>query len=219
MSRPKVLAADDHQMLLDGLRRILEPDFEFLEPVTDGRALVSAVQQCRPDLILIDVTMPMLNGIEAMRQILNRDSSAKIVILTMHEDLSYAVAAMEAGASGYVLKQEVSAVLLQAAKAVLNGETFISAKLRETVRDHLQDRNAGRKRKNSFQLTERQREVLQLIAEGRTAKEIGTLLDISARTAEFHKRELRRLMGARTTAELVQQAIRIKLITPPGTIE
>ena len=212
MSRPRVLLADDHGIIVDGLCRILESRFDVVGVVHDGRALVQEALRLRPDLILADISMPVLNGIDAVRQIRKQDVTMKVIFLTMHPDLHYATEAIEAGASGYVLKHSVTSDLLTAVERVLAGERYLSPKLAPRIEEALAEIGSGRKRSLSVDLTERQREVLQLIAEGRSAKEIADILSISPRTAEFHKRQLRKQLGVATTAELVQQALRLRLL-------
>jgi DNA-binding NarL/FixJ family response regulator len=212
MSKPRVLLADDHRIMAEGLRGLLEPEFEVVAVVADGRELVAAATKLRPDVIVADVTMPALNGIEAAVKLRAAGVEAKVVFLTMHNDVAYARKALEAGAAGFVLKHSAAAELVTAIHEALRGRTFvtpmIAGQLLESYREEDPDRpNSDR------QLTSRQREVLQLFAEGRSAKEVAALLHISTRTAEFHKARVMDSLGIRTTAELVQYAIRNGIIS------
>jgi DNA-binding NarL/FixJ family response regulator len=212
MSRPRILIADDHQILAEGLRGLLEAEFEVVGVVTDGRELVAAAAEHRPDVIVADVTMPELNGIEAAVQLRDLGVGAKVVFLTMHRDVAYARRALEAGAVGYVLKHSVSSELVTAVREALRGQTYVTPLIAGEL---LQSYRGGVSRppNPARHLTTRQREVLQLIAEGRSAKEIASLLKISIRTAEAHKAHIQEALGLRTTADLVQYAIRNGIIT------
>jgi DNA-binding NarL/FixJ family response regulator len=212
MSRPRVLLADDHQILAEGLRSLLEPEFEVVGVVADGRELVAAGKQHRPDVIVADVTMPSLNGIDAAVQLRDAGVEAQVVFLTMHRDVAYARRAIAAGAAGFVLKQSAAAELVTAVREAVRGGTYvtplIAGELLQSYReDDSRADDAGQR------LTARQREVLQLFAEGRSAKEVAAVLHISIRTAEVHKARIMEALGLRTTAELVQYAIRNGIIS------
>jgi DNA-binding NarL/FixJ family response regulator len=207
MKRPRVLLADDHKIVVEGLRNLLEPEFELVGTVEDGRALVAAAAELRPDVIVADISMPLLNGIEAARQIKKADSGAKIVFLTMHPDVTYATRAFEAGASGYVLKHSAPSELVTAIREALKGRTYVTPMIAKDVLQSFMDRS--HKREDVFhKLTPRQREILQLVTEGRSAKEIASLLNVSPRTVEFHKYRMMEDLGLRTNAELIQFAIK-----------
>jgi DNA-binding NarL/FixJ family response regulator len=207
MKRPRVLLADDHKIVVEGLRNLLEPEFELVGTVEDGRALVAAAAELRPDVIVADISMPLLNGIEAARQIKKADSGAKIVFLTMHPDVTYATRAFEAGASGYVLKHSAPSELVTAIREALKGRTYVTPMIAKDVLESFMDRS--HKREDVFhKLTPRQREILQLVTEGRSAKEIASLLNVSPRTVEFHKYRMMEDLGLRTNAELIQFAIK-----------
>jgi DNA-binding NarL/FixJ family response regulator len=212
MSKPRVLLADDHLILAEGLRGLLEPEFEVVAVVADGRELVAAARKHRPDVIVADVTMPSLNGIEAAVQLRDLGVEAKVVFLTMHRDVAYARRAMEAGAVGYVLKHGVASELVTAIREALRGQTYVTPKI---VGELLQSYREGESRPqdSAHRLTARQREVLQLLAEGRSAKEVAAALKISTRTAEVHKARILETLGLGTTAELVRYAIRNGLIS------
>ncbi len=207
MKRPRVLLADDHKIVVEGLRSLLEAEFELVGTVEDGWAMVAAAAELRPDVIVADISMPLLNGIEAARQIKKADSGAKIVFLTMHPDVTYATRAFEAGASGYVLKHSASSELVTAIREALKGRTYVTPMIAKDVLQSFMDRS--HKREDVFyKLTPRQREVLQLVTEGRSAKEIASLLNVSPRTVEFHKYRMMEDLGLRTNAELIQFAIK-----------
>ncbi len=221
MKRPRVLLADDHRIVAEGLRSLLEPEFELIGIVEDGRALIAAVEKLRPDAIVVDISMPLLNGIDAVRKIKKVHGEIKVVFLTMHPDVTYAVSAFEAGASGYVLKHSAPAELVTAIRSALRGKTFVTPILAEEIMQH-PGANVSR-RDESTSLTERQREILQLLAEGRSAKEIAAILRISARTVEFHKYRIMDNLGLKTSADLIQYAIKHRIVTrsiiPPATPE
>ncbi|MFQ5846344.1 MAG: response regulator [Candidatus Methylomirabilales bacterium] len=205
MKRPRVLLADDHRIVVEGLRSLLEPEFELVGTVEDGRALVGAAKELDPDVIVADISMPLLNGIEAARQLKKADSRAKVIFLTMHPDVTYATRAFEAGASGYVLKHSAPSELIAAIREALRGRTYVTPMIAKDVLQSFMDRS--RQRDDPLhKLTLRQREVLQLIAEGWSAKEIASHLNISPRTVEFHKYRMMEDLGLRTNAELIQFA-------------
>jgi DNA-binding NarL/FixJ family response regulator len=207
MTRPRVLLADDHQVVAEGLRRLLEPHFEVVGIVSDGRELVAAAKTLDPDAAVIDVSMPSLNGIEAARQMQAANCRAKVVFLTMHREVTYAARALEAGASGFVLKHSAASELVTALQEALRGGTYITPGLAgELLHSFRSGSPAGAE--GLAELTPRQREVLQLVAEGRSAKAIAAVLGISRRTAEFHKARLMETLGVQTTAELIQYALR-----------
>lgn len=212
MRKPKVLLADDHKIVLEGLRGLLEEEFELIGFATDGRELIELARKLRPDVVVADISMPLLNGIDAVRKLLEEDSHVRVVFLTMHGDPTYASRALEAGASGYVLKHSASDELVAAIREVVRGGTFLSEGVGS---DALQEIVGGTRRhiKEKIELTARQREVLQLLAEGKSAKEIATVLDISPRTVETHKYKMMDDLGVRTSAQLVQYAIRHGLVS------
>jgi len=211
MSRARVLIADDHQILAEGVRGLLEPEFEVVGVVADGRELIAAATQHRPDVIVADITMPSLNGIEAAAQLRDAGISTRIVFLTMHRDVAYARRAMEAGAAGFVLKHSAATELVNAIREALRGQTYITPMIAgELLRSY---REGDSQACDSLhRLTVRQREALQLFAEGRSAKEVAAVLKISTRTAEAHKAHILTTLGLRSTADLVQYAIRNGII-------
>jgi DNA-binding NarL/FixJ family response regulator len=199
--------ADDHCVVAEGLRSLLEPNFQVVEIVSDGREVVTTAKALDPDVIVLDVSMPSLNGIEAARQLRAANSRAKVVFLTMHREVTYATRALEAGASGFVLKHSAAAELVTAIQEALKGGTYITPQIAGELLDSVR-RGTPAGAEGRGELTPRQREVLQLVAEGRSAKEIASLLRISRRTAEFHKARLVETLGVQNTAELIQYAIR-----------
>jgi DNA-binding NarL/FixJ family response regulator len=212
MTRPRVLLADDHRVVAEGLKRLLEEDFELVGMVEDGRALVAAAKKLQPDVIVADITMPHLNGLDAMAQLKKENVHVKVVFLTMHQDPSYAQRALEAGAAGFVVKHSASTEIVMAINAALKGQTFITPALASEVLRQAQHR--ARDTGDSGQLlTPRQREILQLLAEGRSAKEIAAALAISPRTVEFHKYQMMEAHGLRSNAELIHFAIKHGIVT------
>ena len=211
MNRPRIILADDHRIVLEGLRSLLQSEFDLVGTAENGVDLVELAQRTNPDVIVTDISMPLLNGIDAVRKLRESGVQAKIVFLTMHPDVVYATRAMEAGASGYVLKHSAPDELIAAIHEVLRGGAFISTSLRNPALDELLH-PSRRHVKKTVELTARQREVLQLLAEGKSAKEIAGVLGISSRTVETHKYNIMDDLGVKTTAELVQHAIKHGLI-------
>ena len=205
--RPRVLLADDHRLVAEGLKNLLAPEFELVGIVADGRALLEAAKTLQPDVIVADITMPVLNGIEALLQLRQAGNRVPVVFLTMHRDVAYARRALEAGAAGFVLKHSAPVELVAAIRAALAGGTFLTPALAGEVLASLRAAPKGPADPVAG-LTARQREILQLLAEGRSAKEIGAALDISARTVEFHKYQMMEALGLHSNAELIHFAIR-----------
>jgi len=209
--RPRVLLADDHLLVAEALTSLLTPEFDLVGVVEDGHALVEAAGMLRPDVIVADVTMPRLNGIDALIQLRQGGNQVPVVFLTMHRDVTFARRALEAGASGFVLKHSASAELIVALRAAIDGKTYLTPQLAGEV---LKAMKQGPEQDADpiAALTPRQREVLQLLAEGRSAKEIGSSLSISARTVEFHKYQMMEALGIHTNAELIHFAIKHGLV-------
>ncbi len=212
MNKTTVLIADDHQILAEGVRSMLEPEFDVVGVVSNGRELVEAAKTHQPAVVVADVTMPSLNGIEAAIQLRDAGVTAKVVFLTMHRDVAYARRAIEAGAAGYVLKHSVSSELVSAIRDALLGQTYISPLIAGELLQSYRDDNS-QSRGSAQPLTARQREVLQLIAEGHSAKQVAAALKISVRTAEAHRAHIMEALGLDSTAELVQYAIRNGIIS------
>ncbi len=217
MTKRRVLLADDHAIVLEGMRSILEPDYEVVGEARDGRELVASADKLRPDVIVADIAMPMLNGLEAIRQLEKADLRAKIIFMTMHASVELAVQAFRLGASGYLLKQDASDELLRAMREVLNGRFYVTPAIAKDVMMTLMEgeKSADGDDEPWAKLTRREREVLQLTAEGRKMTEIAGILNISSRTVERHKYNLMDKLSLRTTAELTQYAIKRHVIPPP----
>ena len=212
MKRPSVLLADDHRMVVEGLKSLLAEEFDLVGTVEDGRALVAAAKKLQPDVIVADITMPQLNGLDAISRLKQDNPKVRVVFLTMHQNPAYARRALEAGASGFVVKHSASAELVMAIRAALKGKTFITPALAGEVFQEMRH-GAAAKEDDRHQITPRQREILQLLAEGRSAKEIAEALSISARTVEFHKYQIMETHGLHSSAELIHFAIRRGIVT------
>jgi DNA-binding NarL/FixJ family response regulator len=204
LKRARVLLADDHRMIAEGLRRVLDPEFELVGLVEDGRALVEAAAKLKPDVVVVDISMPRLNGLEAIPLLRRDNPETRVVVITMHRETAYARRALAAGASAFVLKSSASGELVEAIRAALAGRTFVTPEIAGEVSGGARTRpRAG----GAATLTPRQREILQLLVAGKTAKEIASLLGVSARTIEFHKYKMMEALGLRTGAELVRFAV------------
>jgi DNA-binding NarL/FixJ family response regulator len=206
MPRPRVLLGDDHRMFSKGLQRLLEPQFEIIGISENGRDLIAAAERLRPDVIVADISMPSLNGIEAARRIRKMPHPAKVVFLTMHEDATFATAAFQAGALGYVLKRSEPAEILTAVQEAMRGRVYVSPLIAGDLLTTLTEKRKHPE-KLKPELTSRQKEILQLFAEGKSPKEIAAVLNISVRTVEFHKYRIMEATGSRTIAELTRYAI------------
>jgi DNA-binding NarL/FixJ family response regulator len=211
MKRPRILLADDHRMVAEGLKSLLSPEFELVGIVEDGRALIEAAQKLNPDVIVADITMPHLNGLAALEQLKKNNPRVKVVFLTMHQEVAYARRALEAGAAGFVLKHSAAAELVTAVRAALDGKTYLTPALAGEVLQAIR-RGPAEASDPAGRLTPRQREILQLLAEGRSAKEIANTLAISARTVEFHKYQMMETLGVHNSAELITFAIKNSLV-------
>ena len=206
--RTKVLLADDHAMVAEGLANLLKDRFDLVGTVGDGSALIDAARKLRPDVIIADMTMPVLSGLEALRRLKAAKSDAKIIFLTMHADAELATEAIRAGASGYVLKISAGEELITAIQEVVQGRMYLTPLITKDVISTLTEPAP----KPAVKLSPRQLEVLRYIAEGRRMKEIAAILDLSTRTVETHKYEMMRTLGVESTAELVRYAIQIALV-------
>ena len=205
MTPVTVLLADDHSIVIEGLRRVLEPTFTVVGAVPDGRALVVATQELEPDVVVADVSMPVLNGIEAARQIRQTNQHVCIVFFTMHSDVVYAAEAFQAGGSAYVLKSSAGTEIVTAVREALAGRRYVSSALDLRSLETQIQRDRGSR---PGVLPLRQREVLQMTAEGQSTKQIADTLGISSRTVEFHRYHAMKSLGLHTIAELVQYAIK-----------
>jgi DNA-binding NarL/FixJ family response regulator len=207
MKRARVLLADDHRVVAEGLKSILSAEFDVADVVEDGRAMIAAAKALRPDVIVSDITMPDLNGIEALEELKKHDPNVRVIFLTMHRNVVYARRALQAGACGFVLKHAASDELIMAVRAALEGRTFITPLLAA----ELFDATGNGPQQTTDQLaslTLRQREILRLLADGLSAKQIAAKLGISHRTVEFHKYRMMESLGAKTNAEVIQFAIK-----------
>jgi DNA-binding NarL/FixJ family response regulator len=209
MGLPRVLLADDHALLLGAYEKLLANECEIVGQVQDGRALVAAAEQLKPDLIVLDIAMPSLNGLEAGRQIKQKQKDIKLVFLTMNEDPDLAAAAFRSGASGYLIKRSAASELLTAIREVMRGRSYVTPLVTEGLVESLIQADAH---KSSHELTPRQREVLQLLAEGRSMKEVASLLKLTPRTVAFHKYRMMAQLHLKSTAELIQYAVRHHIV-------
>lgn len=212
MNKRRVLLADDHRILAEGLKSMLEQEFDVVAIVEDGRTMVEQAMLLRPDMIVADISMPVLNGIDALAQLKAAKLRSKVIFLTMHCDPRYAARALSAGASGYVLKHSAKTELVNAIGEVLAGGTYISPEVADKLGE-VESHGGTATVEILSQLTPRQREVLQLFAEGLIAKEVAATLKISRRTAEFHKARIMKELGVHSTAELTQFAIKHGIIS------
>jgi DNA-binding NarL/FixJ family response regulator len=212
MNRPRLLLADDHRIVAEGLKSLLAPEFELVGVVEDGLALIDAAKRLWPDVIVADITMPRLNGLEAVAQLKKINPRVKVVFLTMHQEAAYARRAMDAGASGFVLKHSAPEELVMAVRVALAGKTYLTPALTGEVLHEIK-RDPQAAGDPVAALTPRQREVLQLFAEGRSAKEIAALLSISARTVEFHKYQMMETLGLRNNTDLTHFAIKHGIVS------
>lgn len=212
MRRPRVVLADDHLMVIDGMSSLLRAEFDLVATVENGRELIDAVQRLDPDVVVTDMQMPILNGIEALAQLTKLKARAKVILLTMHPDASYAMRAFEAGAAGFVLKHAAYAELATAIREVLKGRLYLTPMIAKDVLQGFMQKPT--QPTGLSLLTSRQREILQLVAEGRSAKEIASVLNVSPRTVEFHKACIMDRLNLRSHAELVREAVRHGLISP-----
>jgi DNA-binding NarL/FixJ family response regulator len=210
MGRTRVLLADDHKILLDALTKLLETDFDIVDAVYDGRTLVSRVSEVRPDVVIVDIGMPVLNGLDASQQIKTLFPETKVIFLTQNQEVYLATEAFRRKASGYILKNSAANELVIAINEVMKGNTYVSPLIAEAVLSSISSHTGV---KSLGELTSREREVLQLLAEGNSRKEIGTILNISTRTVEFHKRRIMERLKAKSTAELIRHAVRHGLVS------
>lgn len=213
MKRPRVIMADDHSLIMAGLRKLVEADCDVVATVEDGRALLEAAERINPDLILLDISMPLLNGLDAARQLSKIVPECKLIFLTMHANPSYATEAFQAGASGYLLKRSAASELPQAIRSAFSGQYYLTPLITKDVLGAVLKQTKGKRGdSSSTTLTSRQREVLQLIAEGRGTKEIASILHVTVKTVEFHKASIKRQLELRSTAELTKYALTEGLI-------
>jgi DNA-binding NarL/FixJ family response regulator len=210
IGRPRVLVADDHTLVAEALAKLLEPHADVVGVVADGRALLAAARELRPDVVLLDIAMPLLNGLDAGRQLARDLPAARLLYLTVSHDADLAAEALRRGAAGYLLKTSAGVELVQAVAAVCRGHRYITPALRTAVEERL----LAQRGESLPEMTARQREVLRLLAEGHSMKQAAGALGLATRTVAFHKYRLMRAFALRNNAELVQFAIRQGLIAP-----
>jgi DNA-binding NarL/FixJ family response regulator len=218
MEPVRLLVADDHEIVRRGLRSLLEaqPGWQVTAEASDGREAVEKAREIKPDVTVLDISMPSLNGLEAARQMIKNDARAKILILTMHESDPLIREVLDAGARGYVLKSDASRDLVTAVNAVRSNKTFFTAKVAQIVLDGYLDKKPKKtdERKDApcSRLTPRQREIVQLLAEGKSSKEVAVALGLSVKTAETHRANIMRRLDCHSVSELVRYAVRNNII-------
>jgi DNA-binding NarL/FixJ family response regulator len=211
MRKPTVVLADDHTMIAQAFQKMLEPQYEIVATVSDGRTLIDTAMIMRPDVIVLDVGMPLLNGLAAGQQLKQRLRTVKLVYVTMNEDPDLAAEALRTGGSAYLLKTSAAAELLKSLHEVLRGGTYITPKIKRAMEESfIRSAQPKMAEKN---LTTRQIEVLQLLAEGKSMKEVAAILSITTRTVAFHKYRIMEIMHIRSNAALIQFAVRHQLVT------
>lgn len=206
MKHPRIIVADDHAIFAEGLKRLLDPEYEIVAVVHNGNDLVKAARELKPDVVLADISMPGLNGIDAARKIKEAENSPKIILLTMHQDVTYATTALDEGVDGYILKHAEPKELLDAIREVLKGHLYVSPSMAGDVFSYRS--RGGATKENQVKLTSRQQEILRQLAAGKIAKEIAANLGLSQKTVEYHKYRMMELLDIRSGAELIQYAIR-----------
>ena len=211
MRRPRILLADDHQMLMDALKYVVEPRYEVVGTASDGRALLEAAAKLRPEVVVLDIAMPELNGLDAARQLKRTMPKVKLIFMTMNEEPDLVGEAFRAGASAFLLKQAAAFELTEAIEKVLKGGSYVTPSAAEgQAKISLRDPKA---REHVAEPTPRQREVIQLLAEGHSMKEVASALNITKRTVAAHKYAVMELLQLKTNAELVQYAIKYRIIS------
>jgi DNA-binding NarL/FixJ family response regulator len=208
MARPRVLLADDHALLLGAFEKLLTPECEVVGQVSDGRALVAEAQKLKPDIVVLDIVMPHLNGLEAGRQIKQALRNTKLVFLTMNDEAELVTEAFRVGASGYVLKQSAPSELMTAIREVMQGRSYVTPLVTEGLVGSL----LHEEREPPHQLTPRQREVLQLLAEGNSMKQVAAVLNVTPRAVAFHKYRMMEQLNLKSTAELIRYAVRHHIV-------
>jgi DNA-binding NarL/FixJ family response regulator len=212
MRKARVLLADDHRLLLEAFEKLLQPDFDVVGAVGDGHALLAAAQELKPDVIVLDIAMPQMNGMVAAKRLREMMPEVKLIFLTVNEDADFASEAMGIGASGYLLKSSAASELFQAIEAALEGRSYVTPMIMQEMVESLA---TGRQTDQaSAKLTTRQREVLQLLAEGRPMKEVANILDVTPRTVAFHKYRIMEELGLKSSADLVRFAIKHSFVSP-----
>lgn len=212
MTRTRILLADDHTLLLEAFKRLLEPEYDVVGTVSDGQALLTSAQELKPDLIIIDIGMPQISGIEAARRIRESFPKAKLIFLTMNHDSEVAAEAFRIGGSGFLVKTSAASELLHAIREILRGGSYVTPGiLKRTVSSV---RRQPRPKKDFHELTKRQREVVKLLGEGRSMREAALILNLTSRTIAFHKYRTMEQLHLKSTAELVQYAVEHGIVSP-----
>jgi DNA-binding NarL/FixJ family response regulator len=212
MALLRIVLADDHTMVVEAFRKILEPHFEVVDTVADGRAMLESARLLRPDVVVADISMPLMNGLEAGTRLKELMPRTKIIYLTMNEDPDLAEQAMRSGASGYLLKSSAASELIQAIQMAVRGKAYISEQIKRGLEQSFI--NHPQPRPSAKALTPRQREVVGLLAEGKSMKEVAGVLNVTPRTVAFHKYRVMRELKLKTTADLIQFAIRTRILVP-----
>jgi DNA-binding NarL/FixJ family response regulator len=210
VSRTKVLLADDHTLLLEAFKHLLEPEFEVVGAVADGRAVLVAARTLKPDVIVLDIAMPLLNGLEAARQLQGMSPRPKLIFLTMNPDPDIASEALRVGASGYLLKTSATSELIKAIRDAVHGLKYVTPAMKRELEEVFIEDPRGEK--GPRMLSPRQREVLQLLVEGRPMKQIADILNVAPRTVAYHKYKMMADLRLKTTAELIQYALKNKIV-------
>jgi DNA-binding NarL/FixJ family response regulator len=211
MNKPTVMLADDHTMIAEAFRNLLEPQYQVVATVHDGRALLHTALRVQPDIVVVDVGMPLLNGLSAGQQLKRQLRKVKVIYLTMNEDVDLAAEAMRTGGSAYLLKSSAASELLKSIHEVLRGGTYVTPKIKKGIEESFV--RSSRPKVAEKKLTRRQTEVLQLLVEGKSMKEVGSVLSLTARTVAFHKYRVMKTLNIRSNAELIKFAIRNSLVS------
>ncbi len=210
MKLPRVILADDHTLIAEALHRLIAPQFDVVATVADGRALLDSAASLKPDVVVVDIAMPLLNGLEAGRRLKQKMPGVKLIFLTMNEDPELAMEAMKSGASGYVLKQSAASELLHALQTALQGKSYVTPRIARRMQESFIRNPQGRKHHES--LTPRQKEVVHLLAEGKSMKEAADILRLAPRTVAFHKYRVMQDLGLKTNADLIRFAIKNRIV-------
>jgi len=212
MTRPRVMLADDHTMLVEAFRKLLESQCEVVGTASDGRVLLETAPRLKPDVIIVDIAMPLMNGLEAGLRLKELMPTTKLIFLTMNEDSDLAMEAMRCGASGYLLKSSAASELMQAIQMALKGKSYVTPQIARGMQKAFI--NDPRPKARTKTLTPRQREVVQLLAEGKSMKEVASVLNVTPRTVAFHKYRVMEELSLNTTADLIQFAIKSRILIP-----
>ena len=212
MAPPRVMLADDHTILVEAFRKLLEPQYDVVGTVADGRALVETAPKLKPDVIVVDIAMPLMNGLEAGLRLKELMPSVKLIFLTMNEDPDLAVDAIHSGGSGYLLKSSAASELMHAIQLALKGKSYVTPQIARGMQKSFI--KGPRPKTRAKSLTPRQREVVQLLAEGKSMKEVADVLKVTPRTVAFHKYQVMEELSLKTTADLIQFAIKSKILVP-----